>query len=102
MNLSLMLFLSCNGTIPKTPAQKRKEKLAELKREVEAFNSAAKREIKRQMRNWTGLPRTRLARTLLRLYTPIRMKRLQNKLVWVQLYYEKHYPASYYGKPENI
>lgn len=93
-----MLFLSCNGQIPKTPAQKRKEKQAEIKAETEAFNRAAKREIKRELRSWAGLPRTPLARVLMRLYTPIRMKRLQNKLVWVQLYHDKHYPASYYGR----
>lgn len=96
MNLSCVLFLSCNGQFPKTPAQKRKEKQAELKREVEAFNNAAKLEIKQQLRNWTGLPRTRLARTLMRLYTPIRLKRLQNKLVWAELYHEKLYPRNYY------
>lgn len=98
MNLSCVLFLSCNGQISKTPAQKRKEKRAELKLEVEAFNRAAKREIKRQLRNWAGLPQTRLARTLMRLYTPIRLKRLQNKLVWVQLYHEKLYPENYYDR----
>ena len=98
MNLSLVLFLSCNGQIPKTPAQKRKEKRAEIKAETEAFNRAAKREIKNELRSWAGLPCTRLSRILMSLYTPMRLKLLQNRLVWMQLYHEKLYPENYYDQ----
>lgn len=98
MNLALMLFLSCNGTIPKTPAQKKKEQQAELKAEVEAFNRAAKREIKREQRAWYGLPFTPVARVLMQHYTPVRWKRLQGKVVWLELYHEKHYPQNYYDQ----
>lgn len=93
-----MLFLSCNGKIPKTPAQKKKEQQAELRAEVEAFNRSAKREIKQEFRKYYGLPFTRLARVLMQHYHPVRWKRLQGKVVWLELYHENLYPAHYYDK----
>lgn len=98
MSLSLMLFLSCSGKIPKTPAQKKKEQQAELRAEVEAYNREAQREIKQEFRKYYGLPFTPLARALMQHYHPIRWKRLQGKVVWLELYHKKFYPENYYDK----
>lgn len=105
MNLALKLFLSCGGKIKKSPTAGKKEKEAAEQAEREAYNQAAKQEVREMRMLWYGLPPTRAANKLLRWFTPKYIQR--KKLIWKELYKGNHYPENYYGtqaqtRPETV